>query len=37
MTATLQPAYLDKYERQLITPLLRPLRFRWDGTRFTLP
>ncbi len=37
MTATLQPAYLDKYERQLITPLLRTLRFRWDGTRFTLP
>ena len=36
MTATLQPAYLAKDERDVITPHLRPLTFIWNGTRFTM-
>ena len=34
LTATLQPAYLDKGEREAIASRLRPLRFRWNGSRF---
>lgn len=37
LTATLQPAYLAKDEREAITPRLRPLLFRWNGTRFSYP
>lgn len=36
LTATLQPAYLAKDERDVITPHLRPLTFIWNGTRFTM-
>ena len=36
LTVTLQPAYLDRDERRAITPHLRPLRFRWNGTAFEL-
>ena len=34
LTATLQPAYLAKDEREAVAPRLRPLRFRWNGHRF---
>ncbi|MBR1644063.1 MAG: DUF3256 family protein, partial [Bacteroidales bacterium] len=34
LTATLPPAYLDKDEREAIASRLRPLRFRWTGSRF---
>ncbi len=36
LTAVLQPAYLASDERSALSPLLRPLHFRWNGTRFIL-
>ena len=36
LTATLQPAYLEKAEREAIAPRLRSLTFRWNGTSFVL-
>ena len=36
LTATLQPAYLAKDEREAITPYLRPLTFIWNGTNFAV-
>lgn len=36
LTATVQPAYLAKDEREAISPRLRPLIFRWNGAAFVL-
>ncbi|MCR5180616.1 MAG: DUF3256 family protein [Bacteroidaceae bacterium] len=36
LTAQLQPAYLATDERSALLPHLRPLLFRWNGSRFVL-